>query len=446
MKYRNRIVIAYVLLMLAALAVLWFLVGRNPMTKRDMVEYNDILHSVYEEYKAGKTLPEIEAAHGCRIILSEESDAAVVKAYSEYALVMDFAPEGKTIGRILWNDVGERFEENRRDTRRVAVVFWAIVFVIGLAFLFAVDWYLLRPMQEMRSVAGEIAKGNLDVPLPIRKHNPFGNLVEGFDLMREELRSSKEREAEAEKAKKELVAELAHDIKTPVATIRATCEVLEVKQQRRIAQLTENAHKPAETASTEATAALADAEDVLEKTQTIAHKAGLIESLMGSVFEATLEELDRIEVNPQEESSTIIEEYFRNLKNYGNIILQNNIPSCLVYMDRLRMEQVIDNIVGNSHKYAHTDIHVSFEEVLRKDRDGAGAAYVSIRVADEGPGAPEEELPLLMSKYYRGSTAKDKAGFGMGLYLVRSYMEKQGGGAEVYNDNGFVVQLYLRKV
>ena len=110
------------------------------------------------------------------------------------------------------------------------------------------------------------------------------------------------------------------------------------------------------------------------------------------------------------------------------------------------MSQVIGNIIGNSYKYAGTDIHVRFDEVTRKDREGAGASYIRIRIKDDGPGAPEEEIPLLMSKYYRGSTAKDKAGFGMGLYLVRSYMEKQGGGAEVYNDSGFVVSLYLRKV
>ena len=46
----------------------------------------------------------------------------------------------------------------------------------------------------------------------------------------------------------------------------------------------------------------------------------------------------------------------------------------------------------------------------------------------------------------RGSAAKGKTGFGLGLYLVRSYMEKQGGGVEVYNDGGFVVELYLKKV
>ena len=433
MKYRNRIVIAYVLIMLAALGVLWLLTGRNSVGKRDMVAYNDELHRIGSDYLAGRPVAEIEAEYGCRIVPASGAEAEIMKTYAEYGLVMDFAPDGEVIGKILWNDVSDWTVSSLRETRRMTLIFWGIVFVVGLAFLLAVDCFLLRPTREMRGLAAEIAKGNLDVPLPIRKHNPFGNLVEGFDLMREELRSSKEREAEAEKAKKELVAELAHDIKTPVATIRATCEVLEVKQQRRIDQLTDEA-------------AIADAQDVLTKTQSIAHKADMIETLVGSVFAATLEELDHIEVNATEENSTVIEEYFRNLRNYGNIILENPIPSCLVYMDRLRMEQVIDNIVGNSHKYAGTDIHVRFDETVGKDREGVGASYVSIRIRDDGPGAPEDELPLLTSKYYRGSTAKNKAGFGMGLYLVRSYMEKQGGGMEIYNDNGFVVTLYLRKV
>ena len=81
-----------------------------------------------------------------------------------------------------------------------------------------------------------------------------------------------------------------------------------------------------------------------------------------------------------------------------------------------------------------------------KTSDREDSPFIRIRVRDEGPGASEEELPMLMEKYYRGSGAKGQAGFGLGLYLTRSYMEKQGGGAEVYNDNGFVVELYLRKV
>ncbi|MBO4478451.1 MAG: HAMP domain-containing histidine kinase [Lachnospiraceae bacterium] len=433
MKYRNRIGIVFLLLMLGALVALLCLTQPKVREKRDMVAYNDEICRVYEAYLAGTPVEVLEEKYECTIAIGKGAEAKAMRGYAEYALVMDFAPEGEAIGKIIWSDVDREDVESAASFRRLALILWGILLFAGLALLVLIDRFLLRPVRDMQGMVSEIAKGNLDVPLPIRKHNPFGGLVEGFDLMREELRASREREIEAEKAKKELVAELAHDIKTPVATIRATCEVLELKQQRRLGQLSQESD-------------VADARDVLEKTQTIAHKADMIENLMGSVFEATLAELDRIEVNPQEESSERIEEYFRNLRNYGNIILENPIPPCLVCMDRVRMEQVIDNVVGNSHKYAGTDIHVRFDETEGKDPDGKPVKYISIRIKDDGPGAPEDEIPLLMSKYYRGSTAKDKAGFGMGLYLVRTYMEKQGGGAEIYNDNGFVVNLFLRKV
>jgi len=433
MKYRNRIGIVYTFLMLVALAVLLWITKPVAANKRDMVAYNDEIVRIGEDYVAGMSIPQIEEKYDCKIVLSTEPSSEIMRGYAEYALVVDFAPRGEEIGKIVWDDINSGRLEFQASMRKTAWIVWGVLFVAGFTLLFLIDRFLLRPARDMRNVAGEIAKGNLDVALPIRKHNPFGNLTEGFDIMREELKASREREIEAEKAKKELVAELAHDIKTPIATIRATCEVLDIKQQRRLDVLTTDIERE-------------DAKDVWEKAQTIAHKAEMIDTLISSVFEATLAELDHIEVEPVEASSEVIEEYFRNLRNYGNICLENSIPRSLVYMDRLRMEQVIDNVVGNSHKYAGTDIHVRFDEIERKDGDGKSVTYIGIRIKDDGPGAPEEELPLLMSKYFRGSTAKDKAGFGMGLYLVRTYMEKQGGGAEVYNDNGFVVQLFLRKV
>ncbi|MBO4669719.1 MAG: HAMP domain-containing histidine kinase [Lachnospiraceae bacterium] len=425
MKYRYRIYIVFVLMMLAVLAVLRFTVGGTVEQKRDMVSYNDRLYRVYDDYLAGLPVSEIEQKHGCKLLVNGTTDAPELnELYAGYALVMDFTPNGETVGKIGWNDVSGVFETQQVKLRRMLYILWGLLFAAGLLFLFLTDHFLLKPTRELREYAGEIAKGNFDVPLPIRKHNPFGSLTEAFDIMREELRASKEREAEAEKAKKELVAELAHDIKTPVATIQATCEVMELKAKR----------------------GTADAADIVEKVQTITAKTETIRQLMDNVFQTTLEELDRVEVTPREENTALIEEYFRNLKNYGTVILENAIPSCLVYMDKLRMEQVIDNVVGNSHKYAGTDIHVRFDEVMMKSKEADDVAFVRIRIADEGPGVSEEELPLLMQKYYRGSAAKGKTGFGLGLYLVRSYMEKQGGGAEVYNDGGFVVELYLKKV
>jgi len=74
------------------------------------------------------------------------------------------------------------------------------------------------------------------------------------------------------------------------------------------------------------------------------------------------------------------------------------------------------------------------------------AEFLRIRIKDDGPGVPEDELPLICEKYYRGSNADKTPGSGLGFYLVKYYMQKQGGGLEYYNDGGFVVELLVRKV
>ena len=189
-----------------------------------------------------------------------------------------------------------------------------------------------------------------------------------------------------------------------------------------------------------------DSADILEKVSAISQKAETIKQIMDNVFQATMEDLDKLKMNITDESSEVIEGYFQSLKNYGNIILDNSIPKCLVSIDRLRMEQVIDNVVGNSHKYAGTDIHVSFDEYDRlTEADTGNSRFIKITVRDSGPGVEEKDLPLIFEKYYRGGNVKDKKGYGIGMHLVRMYMEKQGGGVECYNDNGFVVELLVRK-
>ena len=135
------------------------------------------------------------------------------------------------------------------------------------------------------------------------------------------------------------------------------------------------------------------------------------------------------------------------MRSYGNIVIHDHIYPCLVYMDRQRMEQVIDNIIGNSCKYAGTDIDVYFSEsddILMSD--GKEGKFLKITIRDHGPGVSPDDLPLIAQKYYRGHNSSEQTGYGLGLYLAKTYMDKQGGGMEYYNEDGFVVELLLRKV
>ena len=349
-----------------------------------------------------------------------------VESYNEQEL---------TVYKQVWESVNESFDVEKDVTQKQILILWAVILVLGYAFILLVYFLLVKPVKEMEEFASSIAKGNLDVPLPIHKNNMFGSFTESFDLMREELKASRQREIEAQKAKREMVAELSHDLKTPVATIQATCEVLELKVSKELKEAKKEADQPQKK--------IDELNGYLEKISYISNKSETINQLVGNVFHATLDDMEEVKIEPSENDSRLIEGYFNNLKEYGNIILDNPIPECLVYFDKLRMEQVIDNIVSNSYKYAGTDIHVSFDE---NQSDSLGNGFIRIKISDEGPGVDEEELPLILEKFYRGKNTKEKQGYGLGLYLVNYYMEKQGGGMEYYNDNGFVVELHVKKV
>ena len=189
-----------------------------------------------------------------------------------------------------------------------------------------------------------------------------------------------------------------------------------------------------------------DAGDTIEKLGYIKDKSDVINELVDNVFRATEDEIDEIKVIARETESTVIESFFESYKDCANIIFDDHIPACLVLIDKLRMKQVIDNVISNSLKYANTDIHVSFvesEELASKD--GSMSKFIKIKIKDEGPGVCDEDLPRIIEKFARGKNAEDKSGYGLGLFLVNFYMEKQGGGMNYYNDNGFVVELLVRK-
>ena len=387
--------------------------------RRDISEYNDMICRMYEDYRAGETEEALEEKYGCRIFRTTELvDAELTKYYANGALVLDFAPEGEITGKVAWNDREETWRGQETQLRRTLLVIWALVTTAGYLLILATWFFVVRPIREFEDFAGEVAKGHLDVQLPRRRWNLFGNFTESFDLMREELRRSRDSEMEANKAKREMVAGLGHDIKTPVATIRAACEILDAK--------------------------FGDDPDIREKTTVITAKTDTISRLVDNLFHSTMQELEELPVTPEEVDAGRIEGFFADMNQKGDILFDNHIPDCLVYIDPVRMEQAVDNVISNSRKYAGTPIHVSFDRT-----EGAGgdkARYVRITVRDAGPGVPEEELARITGKYYRGSNAAGQVGYGLGMYLVRWYMEKQGGGLEYYNENGFVVELLVKMV
>lgn len=437
MKRLRQIFIAFTLFMAFAIYVFYSIGKKTSYEKRDIVYYNNLLYRVEAALEEGRDESEIEEEYGCSIVTAKEiNNPELVKLYTEGALILDLEIDGKYIGKVAWNDFREGYNRGREAFFKAALILWSTILVCGYLLLFYIYLSFLKPVEALKDFASEIARGELDKSLPIPKNNMFGSFVEGFDLMREQLKSSISRERQAEIARKELIQGLSHDIKTPLSVIKATCELLEVKISRKLDNMKDS--DPAD---------INECNELLNKVESISKKADTISSLMSDVMHANLEELEKVDIEAQEESSLIIEEFLKNLSGYGKIILKNHIYPCLVMMDRRRMEQVIDNIIGNSYKYAGTDITVEFsqtEEIAMGD--GSKAGFIKTTIRDAGPGVNKDDLPLIAEKYYRGSNSGEQNGFGLGMYLAKTYMDKQGGGMEYYNDNGFVVELLLRKI
>ena len=410
------IAIIYTLLVLAGGLYLWFGTGDKYSMPIDMLDLNTKCDEISVRLSAGESVDALENEYDCEITLLTDDNYESVNNYfmKEGLSVFDYREEGVIKGKIAFNVRPGEYAMLLQSTRNRLLVSLCIFYAAGLALLFVIWYFYIRPFKKLSFFASNVSKGNLDVPLNMDKHNYFGAFTESFDRMREELKLSAEREAAANRSKQELVAELSHDIKTPVATIKATCEVMEIKYEE---------------------------PDIREKVSVIKSKASSVEQLVDNLFRATLDDLEELKVTPKEESSLIIDDMFRDLRFYGTVERKASTPECLILVDRLRLEQVIDNIAGNSFKYAGTPLEVDF----RSDKDS-----IRVIMSDRGPGVPEDELAMLTTKFYRGSEASGsgKDGSGLGLYLASLFMEKMGGGLELRNreGGGFTAEIIIKKV
>lgn len=322
-------------------------------------------------------------------------------------VTVDDLPRGKVLISTNYNRL---LSEQRKEMIFTAALMLTVLIVLAVFYILYLDRSILRPFQKLKDFSRHIALGNLDVPLPMDRNHAFGAFTESFDIMREQLAEAKQKEAAANLSKKELVASLSHDIKTPVTSIKLVSELL-------LATVKED--------------------PTSEKLRIIYQKAEQIDQLISNMLHATLEDLGELQINLSEESSSILELMIHNADYFGRVTMAP-APGCILMMDPLRMEQVLGNIISNSYKYADTPIEITNELI-----DG----YLRMEIRDFGPGVSEEDLPKLFSKFFRGSNSQTRksTGSGLGLYISRYLMEKMQGSIQYYNrQDGFSVELLIR--
>ena len=287
---------------------------------------------------------------------------------------------------------------------RFSLIFYIQTALLAMTVgLFALYWHktILLPFRELEKFAANVAAGDLNAPLKMDRQNRFGAFTESFDIMREQLAIARESERLANISKKELVASLSHDIKTPAASIKVIAELYEAKH-----------------GST-------------PEIKSIVNKVDQIDLLISNLFSSTLEELTQLKVSPIDVSSIELEKDIYEA-DFKHKIMPFTLPECVLTVDRLRFRQIIDNIIGNSYKYADTKIEITA---------GFEGRMLMLTIRDFGPGVAKDELSLLSEKFYRAGNATGKSGTGLGLYLSEYFMREMGGTLTFEGSGGLQVVL-----
>ena len=333
------------------------------------------------------------------------------RATSERYTIRDIKVDGEVVGKLLISNdfTSMRSETQKNYERRFIIVALVEALLIAL-FLLWVYRNIIKPFEDLKEFASDIASGDLDKPLKMDRGNIFGSFTESFDIMRTELSEAKQKEYEAQRSKMELVSQLSHDIKTPVASIKALGELLE-------AQITDPKTK--------------------ERLGSIVTKADNIDAMVSDLFTETLTELNELNVETSEQESRILDRIIRDA-DHMDLVTGRNVEECIIMCDPLRVTQVVNNIIFNSYKYAGTAIHL--ESHIEDD-------YLVVSFTDEGGGVSNDEIPMITKRFRRGENAKGKPGSGLGLAIAYELMEKMGGDLEVANaDKGLRVRLFFKIV
>lgn len=320
--------------------------------------------------------------------------------------------------RALASDKINELQENMRKIENRESGAFAIPILCGASVLFFVTAFsyvyfaILRPFEKMQKFAAKISAGDFDVPLKFERSNYFGEFTWAFDSMRNEIKKSRASEKEAIENNKTVIATLSHDIKTPIASIRAYAEGLS-----------------------------ANMDSSYEKREkylgVITKKCDEVARLTNDLFLHSISDLDKMKISPERvEICGFAESVVAEISaERGDVNFKKPDFTAAVNVDKSRFTQVCENIINNARKYAKTDVDVFFT----KENE-----TVTLHFRDYGGGIPDENMPFIFDKFYRGNNCGNEQGSGLGLYIVKYIAEKMGGKVALQNhSSGLEVKVSL---
>lgn len=264
---------------------------------------------------------------------------------------------------------------------------------------------IMMPIERLKKAVDEVTNGNYGVVVRQYPYNEIGELIEAFNHMSLKLKESEELKKRYEDNRKTLIANISHDLKTPITSIMGYVEGI----QEGVANSPEKLNKYIDI---------------------IYHNANYTNRLIDDLFLFSKLDIQQVEFDFVE---TPMKAYMNDLMTEKKIELEENGHEIKyhdelsrekeLFIDRKRIHQVIINIINNAIKYSDKD-KIAIECVLSEIDSG-----IKISIKDNGPGIDDEKLDSIFHRFYRidESRNKDIGGTGLGLAIAKELVKAHNG-------------------
>ncbi|QDO95481.1 HAMP domain-containing histidine kinase [Formosa sediminum] len=260
-------------------------------------------------------------------------------------------------------------------------------------------YFLTRNFNKITDAFKSFKHGNHDARVVGVTHGEMGMLASTYNDMADTIQSNIQELQSVDTLRKELIANISHDLRTPIASIRGFIETLLIKGDD------------------------LKAEEKTRYMEIVLKNSDRLKKLVDDLFELSLLEAQQKHLQPEaiqmaEIIQDIADKYRIIAKNKGisiNTVYSKDLP--LVYADIALIDRALQNIIDNAIKHCKSGDVVTLE-LLREDQN------VMIKVADTGSGIASQELPHIFERYRKGKFYSDaEKGSGLGLAIVKKIMD-----------------------
>jgi two-component system sensor histidine kinase BaeS len=298
--------------------------------------------------------------------------------------------------------------DNLRSSLTKAVIgAAALASVLALIVALLVARRLTRPVVQLIRATRSMSEGDRDVRI--------GQLA-GAPRELEELAASSDSMAgalsEQDQLRRDLVSDVAHELRTPVAILQANCEAL-------LDEIVP--HTPAQTASLH--------EEVLRL-------AGLVDDLQSLAgADAASLHLSLVPCDLAVIADVAVDAMATRIKA-ADLTITSDLHPALIDGDPVRLHQAITNVLTNAQKFTPAGGQISVDLT-------SGSGRARLVISDTGPGIPSEDQPHIFERFWRGDNAGKAAGSGIGLAVVAQLVKAHGGSVTVDSRLGIGTSVVL---